>query len=155
LTQNRLGCFFRLVLTQPVWVGLDLAGPGWSLVHTSDLAGHCACINELFTHALHSDRVIIFLRGRKTEAYLCRWERSRRWWCIGRCSLCSSFHLFPSGCSFIRLCFLCLYSLVPLPLRLCPCLCLFASLSTGFFSGLPLYFFSSSLPSVMAFLWLL
>jgi hypothetical protein len=35
-----------------------------------------ACLRELFTHALH--RVIIFLKGWKTKAYLCSRERSRR-----------------------------------------------------------------------------
>jgi len=51
------------------------------------------------------------------------------------------FVCFPSGCSFLRFCFLCSCSLVPLPLRFCPCFCLFASLSTGFFrsSSLPVF----------------
>ena len=49
------------------WAGSNSARMGWarpssparSLVQTSDPAGHCACLRELLTHALHSDRVII------------------------------------------------------------------------------------------------
>lgn len=48
----------------------------------------------LFTHALHSNTIFIFLRGGKTKAYLYSWEWNRWWWCIGRCSFYSSFCLF-------------------------------------------------------------
>jgi hypothetical protein len=50
--------------------------PGHWYKLTRDPGGHCARMRELFTHALHSDKVIIFLRGGKTKAYMCSWERN-------------------------------------------------------------------------------
>jgi len=44
---------------------VNLAGLAWSLAQTS-----VACKRELFTHALHSDRVFIFPR-KKTQLTWC------------------------------------------------------------------------------------
>ena len=44
--------FFGLGPTQPVWAGLDPAGPALSPVQTSDPVGWtAACVRELFKHA--------------------------------------------------------------------------------------------------------
>jgi len=91
-------------------------------------------LRELFTHALHSDRVIIFLKGWKTKAYLCSRERSRRWWCIGRCPLCSSFRLFSLWLFFSSALFSLFVFFSPSPsLFLSLFLFVCNSLSTGFF----------------------
>jgi len=47
------------------------------------------------------------------------------------------FVCFPSGCSFLWLCFLCLCSLVPLPLRFCPRSCFVCFSLYWYFFGLP------------------
>jgi len=56
-----LSFFFWLGLAQPTWAGLDLTGPVWLMVQTSNRPRKQAHVNQL-TCALHSTKVINYLR---------------------------------------------------------------------------------------------
>jgi len=60
--------FFRLGLAQPEHAGLGPVSLAWSPTQASDQLDHCACIRELLTHALHSDRVIILQAGKNKKS---------------------------------------------------------------------------------------
>ena len=107
--------FFKLGLTSLYGFGLGLASLAWSLAQASDQPGPCACMHELLTHALHSDRVIILRVGKNKRGYLVKLalgdEDDVK--LTGRCYsplqffLYSSFSLFFAFCVFLH--FLCLY----------------------------------------------
>jgi hypothetical protein len=50
------------------WAGPGPASLAWSLAQASDQPGHCACMRELLTHALHNDKVIICQVGKNKRS---------------------------------------------------------------------------------------
>ena len=66
--------FFELGMTILCGARLGPASLASSLAQASDQPGQCACMHELLTHALHSDKVIILRAGKNKRGYLVQLE---------------------------------------------------------------------------------
>jgi len=114
--------FFKLGLTSLYGFGLGLASLAWSLAQASDQPGPCACMHELLTHALHSDRVIILRVGKNKRGYLVKLALGDE----DATPLFSSFFILPSLC-FLLSVFFCIFCVcisvrvLPVQSFLCSC----------------------------------
>jgi len=128
--------FFGLGLAQPEHAGLGPASLAWSPTQASDQPRHCACIRELLTHALHSDRVIILQAGKNKrslpgvaggEGGTWGW---RQWWSwrFNATPLFSSFSILLSIFSLLFV-FFCVFC-VCISVRVLPVQCFLYSFSS-------------------------